>query len=327
MAKLGNSPAHVTVVGAGVIGLTSAIRLLEAGFGVEIVALQRSPDTTSNVAAGLWYPYKAGGTRVAGWALATLEMYRTLADNADTGVRFVDCKSFAPPDEARPFWADADVDYSDSLDAAGPDGKSIHIVTARLPVAQSSRFMPWLESRVNALGGTIRLVDRAVTDISEVGPHVVVNCSGLGSRMLCDDPSVAPIRGAVVRMAGTGIEECIADDLDPDLPTYIIPGDGYCVLGGYAQQDRWDLDVTEEETRDIVARCARLDRRVLDGRIVGRAAGLRPGRPEVRLETETLATGQTVVHNYGHGGSGFTLAWGCADDATEMVGAAVKSPQ
>jgi len=325
MATSGKSAVEVTVVGAGVIGLTTAVRLLEAGLQVVIVTQKRNPDTTSNVAAGLWYPYKAGGDRVAKWALDTLEAYRTLECVPDSGVRFVECKSFAPLDEPRPFWADAGVGYSDARETDYDSGVSKRIVKARLPVAQSGRFMPWLESRVMALGGVIRSLDGALTDISEMESDVVVNCSGLGARTLCGDQSLVPIRGAVVRMAGTDIEECIADDLDPDLPTYIIPSHGYCVLGGYAQTDRWDLDVTEEEVRDIVSRCARLDERVHNGTVVGVAAGLRPGRPEVRLETERLSTGQTVVHNYGHGGSGFTLAWGCADEAAALIGASVKS--
>lgn len=54
--------------------------------------------------------------------------------------------------------------------------------------------------------------------------------------------------------------------------------------------------------------------------------GLRPGRPSVRLELETvhLKSGSSkaslpVVHNYGHGGAGLTLAWGCAGDAAQLV--------
>ena len=51
--------------------------------------------------------------------------------------------------------------------------------------------------------------------------------------------------------------------------------------------------------------------------------GLRPGRPSVRLEAEQwqLKGGGTlpVVHNVGHGGSGLTLAWGCAEDVVALV--------
>ncbi|HET7458205.1 MAG TPA: hypothetical protein VFJ74_11185, partial [Gemmatimonadaceae bacterium] len=53
-------------------------------------------------------------------------------------------------------------------------------------------------------------------------------------------------------------------------------------------------------------------------RVVGDAVGLRPARPAVRLEAEPREGG-TVVHCYGHGGAGVTLAWGCADEVVGLV--------
>ncbi len=58
--------------------------------------------------------------------------------------------------------------------------------------------------------------------------------------------------------------------------------------------------------------------------------GLRPGRPSVRLEEESIpcagANGGVlrVVHNYGHGGAGLTLAWGCAGHALSLVAKLLK---
>ena len=53
--------------------------------------------------------------------------------------------------------------------------------------------------------------------------------------------------------------------------------------------------------------------------------GLRPGRTSLRLEREDMQLGEAgghetvVVHNYGHGGSGLTLAWGCAGDVVRII--------
>ena len=52
--------------------------------------------------------------------------------------------------------------------------------------------------------------------------------------------------------------------------------------------------------------------------------GLRPGRPEVRLETDTVPDGRPVVHNYGHGGSGYILSWGCAHEVADLVEGALS---
>ncbi|HUF07996.1 MAG TPA: FAD-dependent oxidoreductase [Rhodothermales bacterium] len=314
--------ADVIVVGAGVVGLTTAVRLLERGLEVVIVADRRHPNTTSDVAAGLWYPYKAGGRRIATWALESLAAYRSLIPIAGAGVRFVPCRSYVPADEPTPFWAEVDVEYRERPVRHPVNGSPTRMLEAVLPVVQSAVFIPWLEDRVMSLGGSIFLLDRSLVEVSELDARVIVNCSGLGARKLCGDESVVPVRGAVVRMSGTGIDECITDDIDPDHPTYIIPSSGFCVLGGSAEADRWDMPVSQEEAQDIVDRCARLDSRVRSGTVVGVAAGLRPWRPEVRLELEHTDSGRPVVHNYGHGGSGYTLAWGCADEAAELVAAA-----
>jgi D-amino-acid oxidase len=53
-------------------------------------------------------------------------------------------------------------------------------------------------------------------------------------------------------------------------------------------------------------------------KIIGEAVGLRPGRSEVRLERENREQG-VVIHNYGHGGAGVTLSWGCAEEVLELT--------
>ena len=57
-------------------------------------------------------------------------------------------------------------------------------------------------------------------------------------------------------------------------------------------------------------------------RVLGGAVGLRPARPAVRLEAEPHDRG-VVVHCYGHGGAGVTLAWGCAEEVVGLVSAAL----
>ncbi len=70
----------VTVVGAGVVGLTCALRLAEAGFGVRVLARERGEATTSSVAAAVWYPYRAFPfDRVLGWAESSYHEFVALA--------------------------------------------------------------------------------------------------------------------------------------------------------------------------------------------------------------------------------------------------------
>jgi D-amino-acid oxidase len=53
--------------------------------------------------------------------------------------------------------------------------------------------------------------------------------------------------------------------------------------------------------------------------VITERVGLRPVRPSVRLEAEPLSAGRVLWHNYGHGGAGVTLSWGCAAELTAAV--------
>ena len=90
------------------------------------------------------------------------------------------------------------------------------------------------------------------------------------------------------------------------------------VLGGTAQIDDWGLEVRPEDDELILSKVEALWPDLDRSKIVGGTVGLRPSRSEVRLEVETIS-GRMVVHNYGHGGAGVTLSWGCADEVVSLV--------
>src|SRR5439155_13946509 len=97
---------------------------------------------------------------------------------------------------------------------------------------------------------------------------------------------------------------------------YVVPRERDDVLGGTAQEGVEDPTPDAATTEAIRARCAALVPAVRDAPVLSVAVGLRPVRPAVRLEAEGR-----VVHCYGHGGAGVTLAWGCAGEVAALLGA------
>jgi D-amino-acid oxidase len=156
-----------------------------------------------------------------------------------------------------------------------------------------------------------------------LGPDgVVVHCAGRGARVVVGDATMFPIRGQIAVARAPGHLEHRIDDDDEDAPAYVLPrGDGEVVLGGTAQRGDGRTEADAGEEASILARCRPLlppAAAVLQ--VVRRVVGLRPGRPAVRLEVEPgAAGGRPVVHDYGHGGSGFTVCWGCADEVAALV--------
>jgi len=99
---------------------------------------------------------------------------------------------------------------------------------------------------------------------------------------------------------------------------YVIPRTNDCVFGGTNDVSD-NLDPDPATTKAIVAECSRV-LEIEKPRVLRERVGLRPFRKSgVRLEKEKLRDGRTVIHNYGHGGSGFTLSWGCAEKVVELA--------
>jgi D-amino-acid oxidase len=171
---------------------------------------------------------------------------------------------------------------------------------------------------------------RAVSSVVSAaeGARSVVDCAGLGARELAGDAALRPIRGQVVRVRNPGLTRFILDDGNPGGVTYVVPRSKDCILGGTADEGAWDTAPDPVVAEGILRRCAELEPRLEGAEVLEHRVGLRPGRPEVRLELEEMPDGSPgvpCVHNYGHGGSGVTLSWGCAEEALRLVEEALEA--
>ena len=302
------------VVGCGVSGLTTAVRLLETGFKVRIVTRERTPHTTSDVAAAVWYPFRCGPPdRSLLWSRRTFRVLRDLAKDAETGVTMVPGIDLHVTDDGGdPWWTEA-VDSFRRAERSelAPGYLAGHVFTA--PVVAMPVYLKWLEMRVEALKGTIETRNVGNLEALLLEASLVVNCTGLAARELVVDDELLPIRGQIVRVAAGYASRFVQAGGGVKPLTYIIPRPDCTVLGGTEDVDVWDLDVDPATADAILARCRALTPELSGAAVLSHAVGLRPGRTEVRLDTVRSAGG-VIIHNYGHGGGGVTLSWGCADE-------------
>ncbi len=298
----------VTVVGAGVIGLTTAVELQRAGHRVQVVASARGEDTTSAVAGAVWFPFRANPPqRVNAWARHTRERLMALADAApESGVDVLTLYEAAASEEL-PWWAASTPELT--LVERSPLGCPAW--RFRAPRAEPRLYLPWLERQ---LARPIRL--EHVTSLAELETELVVHCAGLGARQLAGDTSLQAVYGQVllVEPGALDLHVSLGDARDASAMLYAIPRRTEVVLGGCAEPVADDASLTPDpRLRKAIlgrARAAGLKH----GRVLGERAGLRPYRPTVRLEREG-----NVVHNYGHGGAGYTLAYGCAAEVVALL--------
>jgi D-amino-acid oxidase len=308
------------VIGAGVSGLSSAIRLLEAGHRVRIVARDLPHTTTSAVAAAVWYPYRVYPEElVLHWSAVTCRELMALAEDSQAGVIVREGIELFPEPVPDPWWRDATPSFRRATPSELPQRhRDGFVFTA--PVVEMPRYLGYLLARFERLGGALE--QRAVASIDELPPtyDAVVNCAGLGARELLGDGELRPIRGQIIRVAQVGVTRFTFDDYGPGGVTYVVPRSRDIVLGGTADEGDEPLAPNPTTADAILARCIALEPRLREAEILEHRVGLRPGRSSVRLEAERRG-GRLLVHNYGHGGAGVTLSWGCADEVARLVAA------
>ncbi|MEV6123671.1 FAD-dependent oxidoreductase [Streptomyces sp. NPDC052077] len=308
---------EIVVLGGGVIGLTTAVVLAERGRRVRLWTREPVERTTSAVAGALWWPYRVEPVALARrWALRSLDVYEELAARpGETGVRMVEGVLGETGREEVEGWAAARLPGLRAATAGEYAGTGLW---ARLPLIDMAAHLPWLRARLLAAGGTVET--RAVARLSEADAPVVVNCTGLGARELVPDPSVRPVRGQLVVVENPGIRTWVVstDPVSGEM-AYFFPQPGRLLLGGTAEEDAWSAEPVPAVAAAIVRRCAALRPEIAGARVLEHRVGLRPARDTVRLERRALPDGRVLVHNYGHGGGGITVAWGCAEEAARLA--------
>ncbi len=301
----------VAIVGAGVSGLTCGVVFAERGFPVKIFAEEVGTRTTSGAAGALWFPYDAEpAAKVIPWALATYRILVDLTKDPSSGVSMIELRQYCRTGKIEvPDWASAFVIPSEAEGSLNISAFESGFAV-RVPLMDTTIYLDYLASRFQKAGGEIKSGVR-FSKLEDVNPKfdLMINCAGIGARELALDADLEPHRGQVVIVPKPENLNCaIVCDDDPLM--YAIPRTHDCVFGGTNDVSD-NLNFDPATTNAIVAEC----RRVLEidqPRVLRERVGLRPFRKSgVRLEREKVSDGRTVIHNYGHGGSGFTLSWGC----------------
>jgi D-amino-acid oxidase len=311
---------NVIVIGAGVSGLTTGICLAEAGWTVRVVAENPPDQTTSAVAGASWGPYMCTDARVLPWSDRTLtELEAIAAVGPSTGVRLVHGLEVAREHAEPPDWARRIAGFRMCEPPELPAGYSCGW-RYRIPIVDMPVYLHYLRGRLAAAGTTVEIATvNSFDEIADRAP-VIVNCTGLGARALVPDLKVSATRGQLVVAENPGVDYFFQDDAEEIDLTYFLPHGDRIVLGGSALPDAREEEYDPAIAEAIIARCAQIEPRLRRPRVLEHRVGFRPMRPEVRVEQETVA-GVPVVHNYGHGGSGLTLSWGCALEVLEQLAA------
>jgi D-amino-acid oxidase len=311
------------VVGGGVSGLTTAVCLADAGHSVRVWAADPAVDTTSYAAGAIYSPFLIADERASEWAEHTFAELKALAvDNGDhgseTGVAMVFGREVCRDHASPPIWATRVPDFrpcdKEELPRGFASGWSYTV-----PLVDMPAYLRYLQRMLADRGVTIER--RRIASLAEAAADasVVANCTGLGARELVPDESLHPIRGELLVVPNPGIDSFVAEHADTDRElTYLLPHRDVVVLGGTADEERWDRAPDADVKAGIMARCVEVEPRLAGLPILEHRVGIRPARDQVRVERTTLDNA-ALLHNYGHGGAGVSISWGCARYAVSLL--------
>lgn len=224
------------------------------------------------------------------------------------------------------------------------------------PIIDTDICMKFLKDLVTAKGATLitrtisgDLFDQEASLLTEFSAHAIINCTGLAGTELAGDKSCYAIRGGLIRVINDGssfpkLEHALTITPDPvhdwSEIVFLVPrNDNILVIGGITEPHETELTLTLDSPiiKRMRARCEAflpdLKHAKLDEEYPF-TQGLRPFRQRnVRVERELRSHAQgsnggrtvsRIVHNYGHGGAGWSLSFGCAGDVLALVEEALQ---
>lgn len=246
----------VAVMGSGIMGLSTARLVQEAGFPVTIYAAALPPDTTSNIAGGQFHPFAVFHedevtpefmTQFKGALDYSWRRFQIMVGE-DYGVRWL------------PTYVETDSPETKLLETFPPIDRML--APAEHPFPWSSalrydtmyvevgRYLRQMIRDFEITGGKIEVRKFQVpADIAALSETLVFNCTGLGSRDLFSDQDLHPARGQLailepqpeVRYALTGS------------PGYMFPRPDGIILGGTFEVDQWDTNPEPATIQRIIA--------------------------------------------------------------------------
>ena len=322
----------IAVIGAGVSGLSVvhalSRQLTDAGISskITIIADRVLDQTLSIGAAGIFRPDEHIGVsrdKNQEWARRSFQHFSRVARSPEAGEAGVFFVSGMDVGSRADYHMDFYKPFCPDLQAATPEQIAVWLPSRfkygfryTTIIIDPYHYLKWL------LAQALSHCDLVIAKIASLEHDerlsvydVIVNCTGLGARVIADDDSLIAIRGQTIRVKAPWIKQFASAD-----GVYVYPSsDGHVTLGGIKQLGREDMSVDPHDRQWLWDKCLELQPSLKGAEVVRDWVGLRPFRQPIRVESETLANGRRIVHNYGHGGNGYTYSYGTAHEAAGLV--------
>ena len=338
---MSESPYRICILGGGIAGLTTSCYLLKtyssSSVILTVISDQYSPNLTSDKAAGYWHSPETDPRRT--WALHSYDIF--LAESFSVKSSYAGVMT-----SAAYILHGSEGKYKDGYQPNDNPSFSTHVkhfhqlakdelqmfadlnplsgYSFTTAIVEVTKYLQYLRLYLKHL--KVEFTQQRVNNLHELSKFdLIINCTGLASKELepVNDQTLYGVRGQVLRVSAPWIKSVYLWDSGL---YYIIPQTDLCVLGGTSEFENESTDVDEKQTRNIIDTCAIIHPSLKNAEIKQIDVGFRPARKingilTVRVEYECIQGPAQlhVIHNYGHGGNGVTLSWGCAREVVDII--------
>lgn len=335
----------IVIVGGGVIGLTCAY-VLSSKYDVSIVAEKVGVKSDSCKATAIWHVYLVPETKqVLEWAKSTLKILCDLEADKDTGITLVKgVELFRNNNSYHPSWSnippffkmlsDDEIAFYNQYKNFNLTNEEIKSLSSnpvkwgyhiKVPTADMFLYLSWLKKNVENRG--VKIIKKKIKNFGELANDhdLLINCSGLSARKLAHDKNFEVHRGQyfILKANTDSPKVYVGDDDHPGGMAYMIPRNEEIMVGGCAEKNIESLEFTLNWS-DTIRRAGLYVPWLRDCKPTDQARKpvvcIRPSRVNgIRLEVDDDSISIPIIHNYGHGGSGFSLSWGCAKSVKSLI--------
>lgn len=259
-------PGHtgpVAVIGSGIVGLTTARLVQEAGFAVTLYAAQLPPHTTSNIAGGQWHPAslydldQVTPEWIAQFEAAMDYSWRRfqIMTGDEYGIRWL--PTYLQMSDA-PKHGEDEPDISERYEVdrviLGPGEHPFPVARVRrftTMYAETGHLLRQLMRDVQLAGGKFAVrAFASPAELATLPETLIFNCTGLGAGKLFGDTGIEPVRGQLaVLLPQPGLDYAFAGRMG-----YMFPrGDGI-ICGGTFEHGEWDATPDPQVIARIIAK-------------------------------------------------------------------------
>ncbi|MCU0320798.1 MAG: FAD-binding oxidoreductase, partial [Chitinophagaceae bacterium] len=245
---------QIAIIGAGISGLSTAYTLVNAGYNITVFAKEFSPNLVSNKAAAFWFPYHVrNNARAKDWCKFSYSFFEQLSANIATGISMVGIiKAVKPNVQDEDNWLNymPDNSYSIVEEKNLPNGYA-KAYLAKVPLIETQIFLPWLMQELQLL--QTNFIQQNIEDIQSIATKfdVVINCTALGAKQLCNDATLVAVRGQVLLYEPNLINQIFIDN---QTPSYMVPRKDATIVGGTYEEGVDSNSVNENDLKIIQAK-------------------------------------------------------------------------